>query len=688
MSTADETATSPLERPCPFITFYSFKGGVGRSMALINVAGILAARGFRVLVLDMDLEAPGISYLASEGDADRARHQPGLVDLLLDATERGPEGELFASPPDQAIGRYCAPYELPEAFRRGPDAALSIMPAGRLDRGYAGRLERLDLPGLYREGHGLGVMLAFKQVVQDSKRFDYVFVDSRTGFSDESGICTRDLADYIVVLSGLNKQNIEGTAAFLKALRAATQGEREVEVVLSPVPNGEDALVDERAAIAQSAFTDAWGSPLACDLQIPYHPQLALTEEPHIFRRRRGHLYDAYVALERRVRRLTGDTPEALADAALERYKARRFDAALARLQRAALLDDSSSALDQFTVNIGNIVTFDPDVAPLYEFLRTRASEGARITLANGARGEAQNLARKLRLDEAERAFNLALHIAPNHAASLGRYADFLWYERKDYDAAEVMYQRAMEADPYEIITLGNYANFRFQERKDLDAAEVMYRRSLAIDPDNAITLANYARLLWIGRKDLDAAEAMFKDTLQIAPNHADTLGSYANLLWIERKDRAAADAMYKRSLDAAPRDADTLGNYAAFLLACGQLAEGLDQVERALSLCDPARPRVIEAECWMYLYCCAPAQRRAYALTRLHRLITTDHITTGDWSFAGVITQAVKMGHPEAAQLPALAEVLAGRQPPSALEAWPAWRATRSADVDRPTAR
>ena len=39
-----------------FITFYSFKGGVGRSMALINTAGILAGqRGFRVLVLDLDL---------------------------------------------------------------------------------------------------------------------------------------------------------------------------------------------------------------------------------------------------------------------------------------------------------------------------------------------------------------------------------------------------------------------------------------------------------------------------------------------------------------------------------------------------------------------------------------------------------------------------------------------------------
>src|SRR5260370_1101090 len=42
------------------VTFYSYKGGTGRSMALANVAWILASQGKRVLVLDWDLEAPGV----------------------------------------------------------------------------------------------------------------------------------------------------------------------------------------------------------------------------------------------------------------------------------------------------------------------------------------------------------------------------------------------------------------------------------------------------------------------------------------------------------------------------------------------------------------------------------------------------------------------------------------------------
>src|ERR1044071_8965008 len=42
------------------VTFYSYKGGTGRSMLLANVAWLLASNGRRVLAIDWDLEAPGL----------------------------------------------------------------------------------------------------------------------------------------------------------------------------------------------------------------------------------------------------------------------------------------------------------------------------------------------------------------------------------------------------------------------------------------------------------------------------------------------------------------------------------------------------------------------------------------------------------------------------------------------------
>ncbi|WP_040334062.1 AAA family ATPase [Candidatus Magnetobacterium casense] len=44
------------------ITFYSYKGGVGRSFILANVSVLLSKWGYRVLCIDWDLEAPGLSH--------------------------------------------------------------------------------------------------------------------------------------------------------------------------------------------------------------------------------------------------------------------------------------------------------------------------------------------------------------------------------------------------------------------------------------------------------------------------------------------------------------------------------------------------------------------------------------------------------------------------------------------------
>ena len=61
------------------VTFYSYKGGVGRTMALVNVAVMLARLRRRVLVVDFDLEAPGLpSYQVFRG----ANCSRGVVDYV------------------------------------------------------------------------------------------------------------------------------------------------------------------------------------------------------------------------------------------------------------------------------------------------------------------------------------------------------------------------------------------------------------------------------------------------------------------------------------------------------------------------------------------------------------------------------------------------------------------------------
>src|SRR5215468_9763563 len=71
------------------VTFYSFKGGVGRSMTLVNIAELLADAGYKVIVCDWDLEAPGLERYFSE-DPERVlefENHPGVIDLLLEYKE-------------------------------------------------------------------------------------------------------------------------------------------------------------------------------------------------------------------------------------------------------------------------------------------------------------------------------------------------------------------------------------------------------------------------------------------------------------------------------------------------------------------------------------------------------------------------------------------------------------------------
>jgi len=86
--------TPPAREPGTVYTFYSFKGGVGRSMALANIAALLAKAGRKILAVDWDLEAPGLEkYFQTPPEA--VREKPGLIDWEREASR------LAAMSPDR-----------------------------------------------------------------------------------------------------------------------------------------------------------------------------------------------------------------------------------------------------------------------------------------------------------------------------------------------------------------------------------------------------------------------------------------------------------------------------------------------------------------------------------------------------------------------------------------------------------
>ena len=157
-------------------TFYSFKGGVGRTMALVNVAVALANRGRRVLAVDFDLDAPALDTF----DVMRPREQvPGIIDFVNEYLVSGqaPDVQRF-------IGE--------AAHTGGKGGGLWIMPSARRET-YSANFHHIDWRALYDERDGY---LLFEDLKEQWRRFvepDYVLIDSCTGHTDAGGICTRQL---------------------------------------------------------------------------------------------------------------------------------------------------------------------------------------------------------------------------------------------------------------------------------------------------------------------------------------------------------------------------------------------------------------------------------------------------------------------------------------------------------------
>lgn len=234
------------------VTFYSFKGGVGRTMALANVGEILADWGYRVTLCDWDLEAPGLERYFSPvespwfGDSsareayDRYFKEmlahDGLMELLRDyketlsKTPADGETPTIDQPGYAGVGKLMlrrpssAAYSPPTRLN---DDRLRILSAGRREnddrlRQYGEDVRDFDWKEFYDKWAGNAYIEFFRKELKEEggehAPADIVLVDSRTGVTEQGGVCTHHLADLVVLTTAPNEANVDGTAWMASSL--------------------------------------------------------------------------------------------------------------------------------------------------------------------------------------------------------------------------------------------------------------------------------------------------------------------------------------------------------------------------------------------------------------------------------------------------------------------------------------
>lgn len=210
--------TAPTRTRGEIITFYSYKGGTGRTMALANVACLLAERvGTQqsVLVVDWDLEAPGLHRFLPPRliPPDAGTHlgldaTPGLIDIFTTLSEKLPPDRPESEDVSEAAVRAALSSITFESFIADTAVpGVSILRAGRNDDGaYSRRVNAFDWEDLFNRAPT--VYGAFAERL--GEMFHYVLIDSRTGVTDISGICTSLLPEKLVVVFTPNRQSLTG----------------------------------------------------------------------------------------------------------------------------------------------------------------------------------------------------------------------------------------------------------------------------------------------------------------------------------------------------------------------------------------------------------------------------------------------------------------------------------------------
>lgn len=218
-----------VKTPCPVVTFYSYKGGVGRTTLLACCALILANKGKQVIIIDCDFEAPGFTNYFGYRFGEETQQKYGLAEYILDRQFLSPKGEDYIENNLIPLFESTYSYKVGSEYTNGD---IRVIKAGNYEssntKNYLEALARLDITNVN----------IFQQFLKDLKKAfsldqdnSVILIDSRTGFNDTFATLYA-LSTLVVGVFGTNTQSKTGLEYFLNTFLQIKKDENGRELPL------------------------------------------------------------------------------------------------------------------------------------------------------------------------------------------------------------------------------------------------------------------------------------------------------------------------------------------------------------------------------------------------------------------------------------------------------------------------
>ncbi len=207
-----ETLVSQDHRKPAIISFFSFKGGVGRTSSLVATALTLARNGHRVAIVDLDLEAPGLATIFSPDNSNN----PGVIDYLLEKKIQEQDWKLRTHL-----------ISINERILLDDNGeSIQLLPAGTVDKNYLEKLARLDFQNLVNGELESTMVSMLKELESAVRPLDFILMDARAGFHDIGGLAIAKLSHAAVIFGTQSRQSWAGLTHVIRHLASPGVDER------------------------------------------------------------------------------------------------------------------------------------------------------------------------------------------------------------------------------------------------------------------------------------------------------------------------------------------------------------------------------------------------------------------------------------------------------------------------------